>query len=107
MKKDIRTLLSTLQNVLWAGAEWKEVPMSEVIIVRASCGVLPLPRSGDTFLLPLAMKNVLGLKLKIITGYPGTREVAMALENGEVHGRVGRARVRGRRMTPRACQAVA
>ena len=44
--------------------------------------------SGDTYLLPLALKNVLGLKLKIITGYPGTREVALALENGEVHGRV-------------------
>lgn len=44
--------------------------------------------SGDTYLLPLAMKNVLGLKLKIITGYPGTREVALALENGEVFGRV-------------------
>jgi len=44
--------------------------------------------SGDTYLLALALKNVLGLKLKIITGYPGTREVALALENGEVHGRV-------------------
>ena len=44
--------------------------------------------SGDTYMLPLALKNVLGLKLKIITGYPGTREVALALENGEVHGRV-------------------
>ena len=44
--------------------------------------------SGDTYLLALALRNVLGLKLRIITGYPGTREVAMALENGEVHGRV-------------------
>jgi len=44
--------------------------------------------SGDTYMLPLALKNVLGLKLKIITGYPGTREVALALENGEVQGRV-------------------
>ena len=44
--------------------------------------------SGDTYLLPLALKNVLGLRLKIIAGYPGSREVAMALETGEVHGRV-------------------
>ncbi len=44
--------------------------------------------SGDTYLLPLALKNVLGLKLKIITGYPGTREAALAMENGEVFGRV-------------------
>jgi tripartite-type tricarboxylate transporter receptor subunit TctC len=46
-------------------------------------------RSGDTYLLPLAVKNVLGLdKLKIITGYPGTREAALALEQGEITGRV-------------------
>ncbi len=44
--------------------------------------------SGDTFLLPLALRNVLGLRLKIITGYPGTRESVMALETGEVLGRV-------------------
>src|SRR5215468_10592054 len=33
-------------------------------------------RSGDTYLLPLSIKNTLGLdNLKIITGYPGTREL--------------------------------
>ena len=33
-------------------------------------------RTGDTYLLPLAVKNVLGLdRLKLITGYPGTREI--------------------------------
>src|SRR5215510_610573 len=46
-------------------------------------------RTGDTYLLPLSVKNILGLdKLKIITGYPGTREAAIALERGEVTGRV-------------------
>jgi tripartite-type tricarboxylate transporter receptor subunit TctC len=46
-------------------------------------------RTGDTYLLPLAVKNVLGLdKLKMIIGYPGTREAALALEQGEVQGRV-------------------
>jgi tripartite-type tricarboxylate transporter receptor subunit TctC len=45
--------------------------------------------SGDTYLLPLAVKNVLRLdKLKLITGYPGSREVAIALEQNEVSGRV-------------------
>jgi tripartite-type tricarboxylate transporter receptor subunit TctC len=46
-------------------------------------------RTGDTYLLPLAIKNVLGLdKMKLITGYPGTREAALALEQGEINGRV-------------------
>ena len=45
--------------------------------------------SGDTYLLPLAVKNTLGLdKLKLVIGYPGTREAALALERGEVSGRV-------------------
>ncbi len=45
--------------------------------------------SGDTYLLPLSIKNMLGLdKLKLIIGYPGTREAALALERGEVSGRV-------------------
>ena len=45
--------------------------------------------SGDTYLLPLAVKNTLGLdKLKLVIGYPGTREAALALERGEVAGRV-------------------
>jgi tripartite-type tricarboxylate transporter receptor subunit TctC len=46
-------------------------------------------RSGDTYLLPLAVKNILGLdKLKLITGYPGTREIVLAIEQGELTGRV-------------------
>jgi tripartite-type tricarboxylate transporter receptor subunit TctC len=45
--------------------------------------------SGDTYMLPLALKNVLGLKLKIITGYPGTREIGLAINRGEVHGACG------------------
>lgn len=46
-------------------------------------------RSGDTYLLPLAIKRILGLDgLKIVPGYPGTREVAVALERAEITGRV-------------------
>jgi tripartite-type tricarboxylate transporter receptor subunit TctC len=45
-------------------------------------------RTGDTYLLPLAMKNTLRLdNLRIITGYPGTREIVIALERGELTGR--------------------
>jgi tripartite-type tricarboxylate transporter receptor subunit TctC len=46
-------------------------------------------RTGDTYVLPLAMKRLLDLKnLEIVTGYPGSREVLIALEQGEVTGRV-------------------
>ncbi len=46
-------------------------------------------RTGDTYVLPLAMKRLLDLgNLEIVTGYPGSREVLIALEQGEVTGRV-------------------
>jgi tripartite-type tricarboxylate transporter receptor subunit TctC len=48
-----------------------------------------MTRTGDTYVLPWAMKKVLGLdNLKLVTGYPGSREVAIAMEQGEVSGRV-------------------
>jgi tripartite-type tricarboxylate transporter receptor subunit TctC len=46
-------------------------------------------RTGDTYVLPLAIKRLLDLKnLEIVTGYPGSREVLIALEQGEITGRV-------------------
>lgn len=48
-----------------------------------------MTKSGDTYVLPSALKRLLDLdKLKIVTGYAGTREVVLALERGEVFGRV-------------------
>ncbi len=42
-----------------------------------------------TVVLPTALRELLGYKLKIIAGYPGGNEVALALERGEVQGRCG------------------
>jgi tripartite-type tricarboxylate transporter receptor subunit TctC len=38
---------------------------------------------------PLVLKNVLGAKIKMIPGYPGTREVNLAMHRGEVNGVCG------------------
>lgn len=35
------------------------------------------------------LKNLLGAKLKIVTGYPGTKEIVLAVQNGEVQGVCG------------------
>ena len=37
----------------------------------------------------MVSKNILGTKIKIVTGYPGVKEVALAMEKGEVQGMVG------------------
>jgi tripartite-type tricarboxylate transporter receptor subunit TctC len=44
---------------------------------------------GTTRDLPTALNNVLGTKLRLIAGYPGTREVMLAVDKGEVQGLCG------------------
>jgi tripartite-type tricarboxylate transporter receptor subunit TctC len=41
----------------------------------------------DTY--PVVLNAVLGTKFKIVTGYPGSQETFLAIENGEVNGRCG------------------
>ncbi len=44
---------------------------------------------ATTYDLPLLLNSVLGAKFKIVTGYPGSREITLALERGEVQGACG------------------
>ncbi len=44
---------------------------------------------GTTRDMPMALKNILGAKIKFVHGYAGTREVGMAIESGEVQGLCG------------------
>jgi tripartite-type tricarboxylate transporter receptor subunit TctC len=38
---------------------------------------------------PALLVNILGAKFKIVAGYPGSREMMLAIEQGEVHGECG------------------
>jgi len=53
------------------------------LVVGASAG------GASTRDFALLLKNVLGAKLKIVAGYPGTREINLAIEKGEVAGGCG------------------
>ena len=44
-------------------------------------------QSSETYIVPIMMNAVIGTKFKVVTGYPGTNEINLALERGEVHGR--------------------
>src|SRR6185437_1956515 len=44
---------------------------------------------ATTYDLPLLLNNILGTRFKIVTGYPGSREITIALERGEVQGACG------------------
>ena len=44
---------------------------------------------GSTRDFPAMLNNILGTKLKIVTGYPGSNEIMLALERNEVQGTCG------------------
>jgi tripartite-type tricarboxylate transporter receptor subunit TctC len=56
---------------------------SHEMIVAASA------EGGTSRDLPAMANNVLGTRFKIVAGYPGNREMALAVENGEVQGQCG------------------
>ncbi len=45
--------------------------------------------SSDVTIWPRLLNNILGTKLKIVAGYVGTSQIALAMESGEVHGQIG------------------
>jgi tripartite-type tricarboxylate transporter receptor subunit TctC len=42
-------------------------------------------RAGQDYMNPTLMKNVLGFKVKVVTGYKGSRSINNAMEKGELH----------------------
>ena len=44
---------------------------------------------ADTDIYPTLIKNVFGMKLKLVTGFPGGTDVDLAMRRGEVDGRCG------------------
>ena len=44
---------------------------------------------SDPDIFSAVVRNAFGVKLKLVSGYPGTAEVALAIERGEVDGRCG------------------
>ncbi len=61
---------------------FKHVLEKELIIGASNPG-------ATTYDLPLLLNSVLGAKFKIVTGYPGSREILIAMERGEVQGACG------------------
>ena len=62
--------------------KWQDLLTTEMIVGGTGEG-------ADTDSFPKVMNNVLGTKLKLITGYPGGNDVLLAMERGEVDGRCG------------------
>ncbi len=61
---------------------FKDVLSKELIVGASNPG-------ATTYDLPLLLNSMLGTKFKIVTGYPGSREITLALDRGEVQGACG------------------
>jgi tripartite-type tricarboxylate transporter receptor subunit TctC len=61
---------------------FKDVLSKELIIGASNPG-------ATTYDLPLLLNSIVGTKFKIVTGYPGSREITLALDRGEVQGACG------------------
>jgi tripartite-type tricarboxylate transporter receptor subunit TctC len=61
---------------------YQDVLTQEMIVGASNEG-------GTTRDLPAMANNVLGAKFRIVTGYSGTREIALAVERKEIHGLCG------------------
>lgn len=69
---------------------WRDSGVKSLADLRSKELVIgAMTKTGDTYVLPSAVRKVLKLdNLKIVTGYPGTREAVLAIERGEIKGRV-------------------
>jgi tripartite-type tricarboxylate transporter receptor subunit TctC len=61
---------------------FEDLKMRELIVGSTSPG-------DDTYIFPTVINNVLGTKMRIVTGYPGGNDLNIALERGEIEGRCG------------------
>jgi len=73
-------------NVLWV---WHTTPVKTLAEVREREVALSSTGHGSpNYFVPRILNQLIGTKFKVITGYPGATEADLAIERGEVSGRV-------------------
>lgn len=65
-----------------AGVNTTQEFLSRPLVMGANSG-------GDAEVYPIVLNKLLGTNYKLVTGYPGTQEISLALERGEVQARCG------------------
>jgi tripartite-type tricarboxylate transporter receptor subunit TctC len=84
------TWLGSGTNELSVCATWHTSPVKtwkDMLSTPFTVGGEGAGSDPDTF--STMVKNVLGAKLKLVTGYPGTSDIVLAIERGEIDGRCG------------------
>lgn len=82
--------LGSLNSEISTCVSWHTTPVNTFEDLKTRGMVVGGTGPGaDTDIFPIVLNNVLGTKMKLITGYPGGNDVNFALERGEVEGRCG------------------
>ena len=71
--------------ISWAQSPFKTIAdaqRNEMIVASTGAG-------AESDLWPKVVNEVIGTKFKTVAGYPGSQEIFMAIENGEMQGRCG------------------
>ncbi|MPY69776.1 MAG: hypothetical protein GEU92_06795 [Alphaproteobacteria bacterium] len=82
--------IGSLNNEVSVCASWHATGITKFEDLKTGGMIVGGTAKGsDTDTFPTAMNNLLGTKLKLITGYPGGNDINFAIEKGEVQGRCG------------------
>jgi tripartite-type tricarboxylate transporter receptor subunit TctC len=89
---DVRrfTWIGSRSGEVSLGVLWHTVPVATLADVRSRTVVVGSTGGGsDTNEMPLLMNATAGTKFKVVKGYKGGSEINIAIEKGEVEGRLG------------------
>jgi tripartite-type tricarboxylate transporter receptor subunit TctC len=63
-------------------ATWQDMVTKKTVIGASGTG-------ADSDVFPTVLRNMFGLPMRIVTGYPGGADLVLAMERGEIDGRCG------------------
>jgi tripartite-type tricarboxylate transporter receptor subunit TctC len=73
-------------NVLWV---WHTTPVETIAdVTRREVPLSSTGQGSPNYFVPRILNQLIGTRFKVVTGYPGANEADLAIERGEVNGRV-------------------
>lgn len=82
--------LGNLVELTSAVTVWHTAPVKTLAAMKTQEVVFgSTGPSGETYVVPIVLNDLLGTKIKMVTGYPGINEVMLGVEREEIHGRSG------------------
>jgi len=82
--------LGSLNNEVSICVAWHDSSVKSMADLATQELIVGGTGSGsDTVVFPVVLKNLLGVNIRLISGYPGGNDVLLAMERGEVDGRCG------------------